>query len=394
MEPHDRGSFLVAAVFDAYLCIYEDRIADLKRIATGGTGVLPDGELHPDLVNRMADEAAKSARHVLRMCIRAMDYVPPTDITFGEFLRALITADTDLVPNDDRRYRVAFIEAFRKWGIYPRDVRTLSEETLRWAPPGELPDLPWANCLRPIKEALLNWQPGQPREAIFNTLHQAYRLMHRYFRELPDDPRKNALLGGVDTRRSFQVTNLRPARRVGLRGEFRTEMVVEVGQRSDAQLYDEDERREETIRKRRANAERRDRGEEDEPNEIPFRGGVTLVISLDTFTVRYAIYKRMDSEPRAARQREFVLGAGGGKSSDAAEYSSENLPLGWYSNPEIRARWLEERMAEREAMRASSCACRRKKMTESELKAANKAKREGFPVQDSLKEPFALLHRS
>ena len=134
-EPHERGSFLVAAVFDAYLRIYEDRVADLKRIATGGTGVLPEGDLHPDLVNRMANEAAKSAHHVLKMCIRAMDYVPPTDITFGEFLRALITADADLVPDDDRRYRVAFIEAFRKWGIYPRDVRTLSEETLRWSPP-------------------------------------------------------------------------------------------------------------------------------------------------------------------------------------------------------------------------------------------------------------------
>src|SRR5215203_1348315 len=46
-EPHERGSFLVAAVFDAYLRIYEDRVADLKRIATGGTGVLPEGDLHP-----------------------------------------------------------------------------------------------------------------------------------------------------------------------------------------------------------------------------------------------------------------------------------------------------------------------------------------------------------
>src|SRR5205823_5679331 len=134
-EPHERGTFLVAAVFDAYLRIYEDRVADLKRIATGGTGVLPEGDLHPDLVKRMANEAARAAGQVLRMCIRAMDYVPPTDITFGDFLRALITADYDLVPDDDRRYRVAFIEAFRKWGIYPRDVRTLSEETLRWSFP-------------------------------------------------------------------------------------------------------------------------------------------------------------------------------------------------------------------------------------------------------------------
>ena len=45
------------------------------------------------------------------MCIRALDYCPPVDITFGEYLRALITADADLVPDDDRGYRVAMIGA-------------------------------------------------------------------------------------------------------------------------------------------------------------------------------------------------------------------------------------------------------------------------------------------
>ena len=31
---------------------------DLLRIATSGTGVLPEGELHPDLVNRLAGYGA------------------------------------------------------------------------------------------------------------------------------------------------------------------------------------------------------------------------------------------------------------------------------------------------------------------------------------------------
>ncbi len=130
--PHARGSVLVAAVFDAFLLIYKDRIADLLRIATQGTGVLPPGEIHPDLVQRLAQEAAKSARHVLHMCIRALDYCPPVDVTFGDYLRAIITADYDLNPEDDRRYRVAVIEAFRRWGIYPRGIRNLSLDTLRW----------------------------------------------------------------------------------------------------------------------------------------------------------------------------------------------------------------------------------------------------------------------
>jgi hypothetical protein len=132
MEPHARGAILVAAVFEAFLSIYKRRVADLLRIASNGTGVLTPGELHPDLVNRLADEAAKSAQHVLTMCIRALDYCPPVDITFGEYLRAIITADTDLVPEDDRGYRIAFIESFRRRAIYPRDIRVLSQESLCW----------------------------------------------------------------------------------------------------------------------------------------------------------------------------------------------------------------------------------------------------------------------
>jgi hypothetical protein len=141
MEVHGRGAILVAAVFDAFLSIYQHRSRDLLRLASGGTGVLPQGELHPDLVNRLAQEAAKSAGHVLNMCLRALDYCPPVDLTFGEYLRALITADLDLMPADEHRYRVAFIEAFRRRGIYPNDVRTLSEDSLRWSRPGEDPTL-------------------------------------------------------------------------------------------------------------------------------------------------------------------------------------------------------------------------------------------------------------
>jgi len=131
-EPHERGAILVAAVFDAFVRMYESRIADLRRIATGGTGVLPDGEIHPDLARRFAEEAVRTSQRVLNMCIRAIDYLPPVDVTFGDFARALITADIDFYSDDPRRYRLAFIEAFRNHGIYPLDVRTLAEDALRW----------------------------------------------------------------------------------------------------------------------------------------------------------------------------------------------------------------------------------------------------------------------
>ena len=42
-EPHARGALLVAAVFDAFLSIYETRTEDLLRLATAGTGILPAG---------------------------------------------------------------------------------------------------------------------------------------------------------------------------------------------------------------------------------------------------------------------------------------------------------------------------------------------------------------
>ncbi|HEY3484482.1 MAG TPA: hypothetical protein VGK49_03815, partial [Ilumatobacteraceae bacterium] len=67
VEPHERGSILVAAIFDGFFRVYQSRIEDLLRLATGGTGKLPDGALHPDLVNRAANEAAGAADEVLRV---------------------------------------------------------------------------------------------------------------------------------------------------------------------------------------------------------------------------------------------------------------------------------------------------------------------------------------
>ena len=349
-EPHDRGSFLVAAVFDAYLTIYEARIADLRRIATGGTGILPDGDLHPDLVKRMAHEATLAAGQVLRICIRAMDYVPPTDLTFGDFLRALITADSDLVPDDDRHYRLAFIEAFRKWGIYPRDVRTLSEESLRWSSPANAvfkitPEL------EKLRGSLMKWQPGESRFAIFWAIQKAQAKLHEIVKEMPDGSRKQDLLGGIDTTRTFQVCNLRPARRIGPRGEFLTEMVVEILQDKEDSPADD--------------------------GAVPFTGGATLVISFEkeNFRIRYAIHKRLDSPARETRQREFLRASGEG--SAAAEYSTQGLADGWFSDPAVSSQWKAGRNTGSEHMRASSCSCRRIRMT------AKTAKR----------ETFALLHR-
>ncbi|MFH1342838.1 MAG: hypothetical protein ABIL01_16795 [Pseudomonadota bacterium] len=131
-EPHDRGAILVAAVFGAFMKVYKARTADLYRIATEGTGVLRDGDIHPDLANRLADEAARCALYVLQMCIRAIDQCPPVGLAFGDYLRAIVNADQDVNPDDTHDYRLAFLESFRQWGISPKDARSILVESLMW----------------------------------------------------------------------------------------------------------------------------------------------------------------------------------------------------------------------------------------------------------------------
>ena len=78
-EVHARGGFLVAAVFDAFVTIYETRSADLFRLAGFKRGS-PD--LPTMLVTRLADEASCAAEQVLRMCVRALYYLSPVDLRF------------------------------------------------------------------------------------------------------------------------------------------------------------------------------------------------------------------------------------------------------------------------------------------------------------------------
>ncbi|TCA34323.1 hypothetical protein E0H70_07255 [Rhizobium leguminosarum bv. viciae] len=131
-EPHDRGAILVAAVFGAFTKVYVGRTRDLFRIASEGTGVLREGDIHPDLVSRLAEEAQRCAERALQMCIRAIDYCPPVGITFGAYLRAVVTADHDMNPVDRENWRLAFIESFREWGISPPHIRSMAEDSLLW----------------------------------------------------------------------------------------------------------------------------------------------------------------------------------------------------------------------------------------------------------------------
>jgi hypothetical protein len=198
-EPHARGSILVAAVFDAFINIYNERVRDLYRIATNGTGELPKGEIHPDLVRRLAEEASRTARQVLTMCIRALDYCPPINVTFGDYLRAIITADIDVVPYDSANYRIAFVESFKRWGIYPIGIRTLSVESLSY--PSELkqdfaPSKSWTNapnrleCYLKLESIFKDYFNSigeySTREEIFNKNIETKKVIHEMIVEISE----------------------------------------------------------------------------------------------------------------------------------------------------------------------------------------------------------------
>jgi hypothetical protein len=309
-EPHDRGAILVGAVFDAFLSIYRARVADLFRLATGGTGVLPAGAIHPDLVARLSDESSKSAQHVLNMCVRALDYCPPVDLTFGEYLRAIVTADLDLVPDDDRNYRIAFIDAFKRRGIYPRDVRSLSVDSLRWQ---QVTD---KNASRDHFERIgrhlkayvqetfgvrRNRREVYDRErAIRAKLHdviqdQDVRLMDQFEETtglvLQPERMPEGLKTGESGIPKFEVHSARPARRAGPDGDTVQQIVLSVTQR------------------RRVPIDPAHPLSED--NGFWFRGGCTMILDLDSLELQYAIRKRITSENRLRRQREFMQGNAG-----------------------------------------------------------------------------------
>jgi hypothetical protein len=83
---------------------------------------------------RAAEEGATAATHLLRMLIRALDYMPPIDITFGDFLSAAITADSEACPDDRKyNYRRMLRESFLDYGIKP--ASTNREEPGRWDKP-------------------------------------------------------------------------------------------------------------------------------------------------------------------------------------------------------------------------------------------------------------------
>lgn len=223
-EPHARGAILMSAVFEALFETYRGRVADLFQIA--GTQWASDGEvLHPDLVNRIADEAARTALSILTMSIRAFDYLPPLNITFGDFLRATVTADRELVPTDTFHQRANLIDAFRRRGIYATGARSLAEESLMWeGPHRKVPPLPGSliSALTTTAQAFARIRPGMNERSVKGELDRAAK------NELAEFARKHARALHLSPDRPVNVTGLRHSFRVGPDGQLVIEIIGQI----------------------------------------------------------------------------------------------------------------------------------------------------------------------
>jgi len=284
VEPHHRGEVLVAAVFEAFASVYTRKTTPLIRLATRGSGVLPPGDIPEGLASLLTDRACKLASQFLAICIRAIDYCPPIDITFGEYLRAVITADTDLVPYDEWGYREAWTDAFAARRIYPADVPSLSQDALLWrsteqAVPPE-PELSFARLQ-------FDGDPGRAASRD-ELIRQATA-----FGQLVADPEYRAEFGlaaAGDPRLDGDdlalpvVESIRSTRRIGPSGQIVMDLVAEVTQRRSV------------------------RSGGNGPG-FDFYGGATVILNPQG-AVRYVVRKSVLDGERLRRQREFIISDG------------------------------------------------------------------------------------
>lgn len=161
LETHQLGSVLVSAVFEAFVTVVRRKGERLFRIAGLDPRAVGQAQLGDELVRALAQEACAVAGRFLDICIRAIDYCPPVDIEMGEYLRALVTADSELVPDDKWGYREALMRSFRRRRIFPDHVQFMTEDAVRWQAPDEELHVPGLA----FKDLRFDGDPGHPAGA-------------------------------------------------------------------------------------------------------------------------------------------------------------------------------------------------------------------------------------
>ncbi|MGZ4790470.1 MAG: peptidase M4 [Ilumatobacteraceae bacterium] len=297
-DPHFRGSILVAAVFDAYFTVYTSRTANLFRIFRAGDGVTSTPELPGPMAEELARCAAETATFFFRLCARSLDYCPPVDITFGDFLRALITTVIEEDPDDHMDICDALMQAFRVRGIYSKSATFFSKDALMW-PSVTLPGVgpqriknPRTNRLETM-DLVFGGPHGLTSEErdVDGRVLLAYADLHR--QEL-----------GLDPDLPIEVPSFHQTQRMPEDGRLRVDLVVEV------------------IQSRRVPFDQA----VPDAGTFPLRGGLTLIIAAPELSTdvhgklvcglpmaRFAIGASLvgdEGERREQTQRSFGLSLG------------------------------------------------------------------------------------
>lgn len=106
-EPHARGEIFAAILLWSMLYLWVSRI---KQLGTFGRN-----QYNLDMV---IEEGVKVAEQLLSMTIRALDYCPPVDLDFSDYVAALLTVDREVAPDDTKfNYRDVIVDTFKKFGI-------------------------------------------------------------------------------------------------------------------------------------------------------------------------------------------------------------------------------------------------------------------------------------
>ena len=280
LEAHALGSVLVSAVFEAFVTIVRRKCDRLFQIAGVDPSALGKTGLNDPLIKAIAQEAGDVANQFLNICIRAIDYCPPADLELGEYLRALITADGDMERTDKWGFREAVMRSFRRRGIFPDHVRFMTEDAVRWAPPGAALNIP-ALAFRNLR---FEGEPGQPASA-GELARQADAL--GAFVTRPEHARHFQLVsaGGRLPKGMVQaspaiVQSVRVTRRAAPDGRVLFDLVGEVTQCCTV---------------------------ERSGSVFEVQGGSTVIVDPEG-NVRYAIYKRLESDGRRARQHAAMTG--------------------------------------------------------------------------------------
>jgi hypothetical protein len=280
LESHALGSVLVSAVFEAFVTIVRRKSARLFALAGLDPNVIGQASLSDALVQAIAREASDVAGQFLTICIRAIDYCPPADMAFGEYLRALITADGDMERSDKWGFREALMRSFRRRQIVPDHVGFMTEDAMRWQPPGR------ALTIRDLAFRRLRFagEPGQPA-GVRELRRQAVALGTFVTDPANADSFRLVSAGGQLPQGVVQaspaiVQSVRVARRAAPDGRVMFDLVGEVTQtctvKRDGEFFD-------------------------------MSGGCTVIVDPEG-DVRYAIYKKFDSEERRERQHAAMAG--------------------------------------------------------------------------------------